>query len=196
LITVAVENAKEEDRFWIQDLHQNIFCGSSGKTRLRVFEVVGGWRKRFGRPRPVDTDQLGLADLTGDAQRACANGDVVGELGPSGGRLSAATAGSLPLTVGKDQHAEDGRSSRRPGLSVRSTPSKPDGPDRRYLNGFGIQEASQPEGATGVPNDEAVVDTARTRPDNVGKGLLNGFVLRGGNNNDSGVGFSFGASGR
>ena len=85
LVTVAVENAADEDRFWIEDLHQNIFCETEVATRLRVHQVIASWRVQFGRPELVGYGQHnrsddGLGNLAGDTQRTCANGDIVGVL--------------------------------------------------------------------------------------------------------------------
>jgi hypothetical protein len=84
LITVAVENASDEDRFWIEDAHQNIFCGTDDATRRRVFRVIESWRRQFGRPELVGYGRGGAGDglgtLSGETQRTCANGDPVGML--------------------------------------------------------------------------------------------------------------------
>jgi hypothetical protein len=85
LITVAVENASDEDRFWIEDVHQNIFCETDAATRIRVHQVIASWRVQFGRPELVGYGRSrerddGLGNLAGDTQRTCANGDVVGVL--------------------------------------------------------------------------------------------------------------------
>ena len=85
LITVAVENASDEDRFWIEDVHQNIFCETDDATRIRVHQVIASWRVQFGRPELVGYGRSrerddGLGNLAGETQRTCANGDVVGVL--------------------------------------------------------------------------------------------------------------------
>ena len=40
LITVAVENVREDDRFWIEDLHRKIFCAASRKTLKVCFHFA------------------------------------------------------------------------------------------------------------------------------------------------------------
>lgn len=84
LITVAVENASDEDRFWIEDAHQNIFCETDDGTRLSVYRVIENWRRQFGRPELVGYGRSsagdGLGALSGETQRTCSNGDPVGVL--------------------------------------------------------------------------------------------------------------------
>jgi len=137
LITVAVENVPEEDRFWIEDMHQNIFCEASRETRLRVHQVVGGWRQRFGRTRTVSAGDSDLSELSRATKRMCANGDTVGDLD---GLQTPATRGNLN---GFSSAAMTGASV-RPAAKPEPT-ARPDGlmsrmkreaTDRRGLNGF------------------------------------------------------------
>jgi TPR repeat protein len=75
LIRMAVENAPEHERIWIEDIYQNIFCGTSQGTRKQADGIVAVWRKMFSRPSPP-TDRMGLgAEL--QPQRACGNGEMV-----------------------------------------------------------------------------------------------------------------------
>ncbi len=85
LVTVAVDNSPPEDRFWIEDLHQNIFCESGQETRNGVKVRIKQWRQRF----TVETRNVGLVptmpetalgELSGETRRICANGDIVGDL--------------------------------------------------------------------------------------------------------------------
>ncbi|MGI9425623.1 MAG: tetratricopeptide repeat protein [Hyphomicrobiaceae bacterium] len=79
LINVAIENATAEDRVWIEDIHQNIFCGSSIGTRRAVSGMVATWRNKFGRTRPT-TEAGGLPNLFAGPVRTCANGEQVQRL--------------------------------------------------------------------------------------------------------------------
>jgi TPR repeat protein len=75
LIKMAVENAPEHERIWIEDIYQNIFCGTSQGTRKQADGIVAVWRKMFSRPSPP-ADRMGLgAEL--QPQRACGNGELV-----------------------------------------------------------------------------------------------------------------------
>ncbi|MFY0613993.1 MAG: sel1 repeat family protein [Hyphomicrobiaceae bacterium] len=141
LITVAVENVPEEDRFWIEDLHQNIFCEASRETRQRVHQVVGGWRQRFGRTRAVSTRKNDLSELSRETRRMCANGDVVGDLDGSPvpetrGNLNGFS--SAAITGTSVQPAVKPERSRRP-VEIprgRMTRMKRDAATRSNLNGF------------------------------------------------------------
>lgn len=73
LITMAVENAPEHERIWIEDIYQNIFCGTSQGTRKQADGIVAMWKKMFARPAaPADRTGLGL-----EPQRKCGNGEVI-----------------------------------------------------------------------------------------------------------------------
>lgn len=76
LITVAVENAPDSERLWIEDIHQNIFCGASSGTRSQAQGMVADWRQKYGRS-VVTTDRYGLGALPPTADRACGNGEPV-----------------------------------------------------------------------------------------------------------------------
>jgi TPR repeat protein len=75
LITVSVENAPAHERLWIEDIYQNIFCGTSQGTRSQADGFVARWRKAFAPRHPADQMGLGLYDL--QPQRKCENGEVL-----------------------------------------------------------------------------------------------------------------------
>jgi hypothetical protein len=101
LITVAVENAPFGERVWIEDIHQNIFCGAPDGTRRQADGVVANWRQRFHLSAP-NTDRSGLSDLGARPVRTCANGETVGGEGASAGRSDAraGTGSSAPTANG------------------------------------------------------------------------------------------------
>jgi hypothetical protein len=77
LISMAVENAPPHERIWIEDIYQNIFCGTSQSTRKQADGFVAVWRKMFSRPSSSDRAGGGLAGREAQPQRACGNGEVV-----------------------------------------------------------------------------------------------------------------------
>ena len=82
LINVAIANAPLEDRVWIEDIHQNIFCGANLGTRQAVVGMVAAWRSKFGRNTIVrETDSL--SSLSATPVRTCANGEVVSRIEPA-----------------------------------------------------------------------------------------------------------------
>ncbi len=83
LIRMAVENAPEHERIWIEDIYQNIFCGTSQGTRKQADGIVAVWRKMFARPTAPD-DRMGLGGGL-QPQRACGNGELV-DINRDGGR--------------------------------------------------------------------------------------------------------------
>jgi len=75
LITVAVENAPEHERIWIEDIYQNIFCGTSQGTRKQADGIVATWKQIFARPA-APSDRMGLGAL--EPQRKCGiSGEVI-----------------------------------------------------------------------------------------------------------------------
>jgi TPR repeat protein len=72
LIRVAVANAPERDRIWIEDIYQNIFCGASSGTRQDADGLVAVWKRLYSpRSAAEPGDHLGL----GIAERTCGNGE-------------------------------------------------------------------------------------------------------------------------
>lgn len=72
LIKVAVANAPERDRIWIEDIYQNIFCGASSGIRQDADGLVAVWKRLYSPRSGADQgDQLGL----GIAARTCGSGE-------------------------------------------------------------------------------------------------------------------------
>ena len=76
LITVAVEHAPAQERIWIEDVYQNIFCGAGEGIRKQATGMVAEWRTRYGR-KVEESRSLGLDPLYPMATRTCSNGDKV-----------------------------------------------------------------------------------------------------------------------
>lgn len=76
LITMAAENAPAHERIWIEDIYQNIFCGSTQGTRSQADGMVARWRQVFTLPSvPSERMTLGGRDL--QPSRACGNGEQI-----------------------------------------------------------------------------------------------------------------------
>ena len=76
LIKMAVENAPAHERIWIDDIYQNIFCGTSQGTRKQADGIVAVWKKIFARPA-APNDRMGLGGKDMQPLRACGNGEMV-----------------------------------------------------------------------------------------------------------------------
>ena len=75
LIELALRNAPARDRFWIAEIYQRIFCGSSSDVQKQASGLVAGWQKKYGRPSPPPRD--GDLDFEVTAVRECQNGAKV-----------------------------------------------------------------------------------------------------------------------
>ncbi len=76
LIKIAVEHASSSDRIWIEDIYQNIFCGSSKDVREKSKGLVATWRKMFAQPRSNVEQPMGLGRRgDGAPTRICSNGE-------------------------------------------------------------------------------------------------------------------------
>lgn len=72
LIKVAVANAQERDRIWIEDIYQNIFCGASSGIRADADGLVAVWKRLYAPRSGADQgEHLGL----GIAARTCGDGE-------------------------------------------------------------------------------------------------------------------------
>ena len=75
LIKVAVENASPSDRIWIEDIYQQIYCGSPKDAREKSKGLVATWRKMFAQPRPSVEQPMGLGKRDLAPTRVCSNGE-------------------------------------------------------------------------------------------------------------------------
>lgn len=81
LISVAAANAPPQDRLWIDDIHQNIFCGAGEGIRTQATGIVAEWGNRYSVTRkPEVADRSGLGLLTAQPTRTCKNGEPVGAI--------------------------------------------------------------------------------------------------------------------
>jgi hypothetical protein len=77
LVSIASSNAPAEERVWIDDTYQNIFCASNAADRLRASKLVADARKASGRRRGSSDRRAGLDDLLAQPLRTCADGEKV-----------------------------------------------------------------------------------------------------------------------
>lgn len=77
LISVAVENAPESDRVWIDDIYHNIYCGAPAGTRTQAQGMVADWRQKYGRSNTSGSQRSALGMLPPQAERTCSNGEAV-----------------------------------------------------------------------------------------------------------------------
>ena len=82
LVTVAVENAPDAERVWIEDVYHNIYCGMATGTRSQSEGMVADWRQKYGRT-VITAPRSGLGVLPPQAQRTCRNGEPVPPPPPS-----------------------------------------------------------------------------------------------------------------
>lgn len=76
LISVAVKNAPEKDRVWIEDVYQNIYCGAPKGVRAQVDgSMVARWDRRYGR-KPLFENRSALGALNTSTYRVCKDGEV------------------------------------------------------------------------------------------------------------------------
>lgn len=102
LISVAVANAPSQDRLWIEDIHQNIYCGAGEGIRRQAGGIVASWGDRYTATRnkrqQETIDRSGLGALNAQALRTCENGEPVGGLAvnphPDGVDIDASTGQS------------------------------------------------------------------------------------------------------
>lgn len=95
LISVAVENAPPNERLWIEDIYQNIFCGAAEGTRRQATGIVAEWGNRYGR-KPENRDRSGLGQLVSGPIRTCQNGELVSPISPDA--IARDKSGSIAAT--------------------------------------------------------------------------------------------------
>ena len=77
LIRVAVANAPQTERLWIEDIYQNIFCGAGEGIRKQADGLVGSYFDRYGRKPAANERSPGLGPLNAEPVRTCENGEAV-----------------------------------------------------------------------------------------------------------------------
>ena len=102
LATIAVENAPQHERIWVEEGYAAIFCAASQITRVEAGVLVARWRQTFLRPD-------GAVARTGSFEllpaRQCASGEQVAVSAPGASRAGVpadVTVGATarPVTVG------------------------------------------------------------------------------------------------
>lgn len=84
LIDVAVVNAPPNERVWILDIYQNIYCNAGEGVRRQATGRVAEWHSRYARTperRMALADTSGLDMLSADPERTCSNGESVKPIG-------------------------------------------------------------------------------------------------------------------
>jgi TPR repeat protein len=100
LVKIAIENAPAQERVWIEDIYQNIYCGAPASVRKQADSTVAAWRKVFARP-PVSPEERAAVAHMPTMARFCKGGEVV-DLGtamktsPDVGVLSAPSSAFVP----------------------------------------------------------------------------------------------------
>ncbi len=104
LISMAMTNAPDHELLWIEDIYQNIYCGTSKGTRRQATGYVAVWKKQYGQIVPGRKQQHSAELGMPTAERTCANGEPVDPsllFGPKKSELpgSATTAGAKQIDV-------------------------------------------------------------------------------------------------
>lgn len=97
--TLSIEGASEQDRLWIEEIYQTIYCGAAPGVRDTAGQLVADWRRRAPVPaansgsdavdRPLTAGRAaaqqrdGHSGLSAGAVRSCANGEPVPTVGPT-----------------------------------------------------------------------------------------------------------------
>ncbi len=108
LIDVAVANSPPNERVWIDDIYQNIYCNAGEGVRRQATGRVAEWRNRYGRRHEGSSGKNGLDDLAADPVRTCENGEAVKPIGVQNEAAAAAPAETkervirLPTPPGRD----------------------------------------------------------------------------------------------
>ena len=79
LIVVAVKHAPPQERLWIEDIYQAIYCGAPNGVRQQATGIVADWGKRYGRKTEL---RGGYRAMRVDARpvRTCQDGEYVGSM--------------------------------------------------------------------------------------------------------------------
>lgn len=78
LIAVAVRNAPPQERLWIEDIYQTIYCGAPKGVRHQATGIVAEWGDRYGRKTRYE-NEVGRRMMYADARpvRTCQDGEAV-----------------------------------------------------------------------------------------------------------------------
>lgn len=99
LITLAVENAPANERIWIEDIYQSIFCGMSSGVRQQSEGLIASFRHRYApRPGAEPQDTIGLAPRP---VRTCSDGTPL----PATPRESRAEEGSIAKSTSAGENS-------------------------------------------------------------------------------------------
>ena len=77
LIRLAVANAPRQERLWIEDIYQKVYCGTSSDVRSNADGLVMRWQRAFGSQAAPEPAPQGGADGELKPARACHNGEPV-----------------------------------------------------------------------------------------------------------------------
>lgn len=77
LITLAVENAPAEDRVWIEEVYQRIFCGTAQSVRQQADGLVASYRHSFAPPRSGAVDPANRTASELSLSRQCSDGENI-----------------------------------------------------------------------------------------------------------------------
>lgn len=75
LVKLALRNAPLQERVWIEDIYQNIYCGASQGVRRQADGTVAAWNKVF--PRPSAAAEEMAAVKVPPMERYCKSGEQV-----------------------------------------------------------------------------------------------------------------------
>lgn len=81
LIAIAVANAPVNERVWIEDIYQNVYCSTSAETRAQAEDLAPAWRNRYLRKPAERGERLGAASLDLRPQRTCEDDEPVTLIG-------------------------------------------------------------------------------------------------------------------
>lgn len=114
LITLALENAPLSERIWMEDIHQDIYCGTTEGMRSEVTGVVADWRQKYKSSVATRSNPDGVVAR---APRICSDGRSVpyvarqskeptSEIHPTGSSLvPAGAAPAAPSLLGVGQRS-------------------------------------------------------------------------------------------
>lgn len=139
-ISLAVEGMSEQDRLWIEDVHQVIFCGSAPGAREKTGQMVANWRRTIDGPSNTNTPpsliERGVVPVeipahNDTAVRTCSDGAVVkrskSDVPVPNGPPTSATAGTVTGTADDPMPAallaapNSGGGGRAPGANPRTS---------------------------------------------------------------------------